>query len=72
MEASQSTNKLSADKPLVDPKDDLFGYSSFAGNLADMIKKMAPTEGFIVGIYGPWGSGKTTLANFITYYYSVQ
>ena len=68
MEASQSTNKLSADKPLVDPKDDLFGYSSFARNLTDMIKKMAPTEGFVVGIYGPWGSGKTTLTNFITYY----
>ncbi len=60
-------NKLviSADKPLEDPKDDRFGYAPFASHLADSILKMRSDEGFVIAIYGPWGSGKTTVLNFV-------
>lgn len=56
---------ISADKPLDDPKDDRFGYAPFASHLADSILKMRSAEGFVIAIYGPWGSGKTTVLNFV-------
>jgi predicted KAP-like P-loop ATPase len=61
-------HNLSADKPMVDPKDDRLGYSPFAKHLAESIYKMSPPEGLVVAIYGPWGSGKTTLLNFVVHY----
>ncbi len=57
-----------SDRPLTDPKDDLFGYSPFAENLAKSIVKMETADGFVIGIHGKWGSGKSTLLNFIKYY----
>lgn len=59
---------LSADICLTDPKDDQLGYSSFAENIAENIIKMSPSEGFVIAIYGQWGSGKSTLINFIIHY----
>ena len=58
---------ISADKPIVDPKDDRFDYAPFARHLAESIVKMGSAEGFTVAIYGPWGSGKTTTLNFVSY-----
>jgi predicted KAP-like P-loop ATPase len=60
---------LSADKPLLEPKEDQLGYALFAKHLAFSLTKMIPAEGFVVAIYGPWGSGKTTLLNFLFYYF---
>jgi predicted KAP-like P-loop ATPase len=60
---------LSADKPLVDPRDDQLGYAIFARHLAFSLTRMVPAEGFVVAIYGPWGSGKTTLLNFLFHYF---
>lgn len=59
---------LSPDRALTDPKDDRFGYSPFARHLADSLCRMAPPEGLVVAIYGPWGTGKTTLLNFVSHY----
>lgn len=56
---------ISPDRPLVDPKDDRFGYAPFASHLAESIVKMGSAEGFVVAIYGSWGSGKTTALNFV-------
>jgi predicted KAP-like P-loop ATPase len=61
-------NVLSADKPLSDPRSDRLGYSPFAKHLAESISKVDPTDGFVIAVYGSWGSGKTTLMNFIAYY----
>ena len=60
---------LSADKPLIDPQEDQLGYALFARHLAFSLTKMVPAEGFVVAIYGPWGSGKTTLFNFLFHYF---
>ena len=59
---------LSADISLTDPKDDQLGYSSFAQNIAENIIKMSPSEGFVIAIYGQWGTGKSTLINFIIHH----
>lgn len=59
---------ISADRPLEDPKDDRLGYAPFAKNLAENICKMKHGEGFVLGIYAPWGSGKSSLLNFVAHY----
>lgn len=59
---------LSPDRPTSHPDDDRLGYAPFAEHLAESITKMAPVDGLVIGIYGPWGSGKTTLVNFILYH----
>lgn len=59
---------LSSDKPLLDPKEDRLGYAPFAETLAQGIFKRPPSEGLVVAVYGPWGSGKSTVANFVLAY----
>ena len=59
---------LSSDKPLTDPENDRLGYSPFAERLAESLLAMAPADGFVVALYGSWGSGKTTVVNFIVRY----
>jgi predicted KAP-like P-loop ATPase len=64
--------RFSPDKPLEDPKDDALGYAPFAKRLADALGAMAPDEGFVVAIHGPWGTGKTTVVNFVLHYLHKQ
>lgn len=59
---------LSADRPLTDPKDDRLGYAPFARQLAHGVSTMGPTEGLVLAVYGPWGSGKTTVLQFFLHY----
>lgn len=56
---------LDPDSPLKDPTDDKLGYSDFARAIARGLAQMGSSTGMVVGIYGPWGSGKTSTANFI-------
>jgi predicted KAP-like P-loop ATPase len=58
----------SADRPLVDPREDRLGYAPFARALADGICAMSAPDGLVVGIYGAWGLGKTTVLNFVEHY----
>ncbi|HEX9989106.1 MAG TPA: P-loop NTPase fold protein [Chloroflexia bacterium] len=60
--------QLSPERPLHDPKYDRLGYAAFAQQLADGICRMSPPEGLVIGIYGAWGSGKSTILRFITHY----
>lgn len=65
---SENLDDLSADNPLYDPTTDRLGYAPFARYLADSIRQMTFPGSFIVGVYGSWGWGKTTLLNFIVHY----
>jgi hypothetical protein len=53
---------LSADRPSIDPKDDLFGHAPFAKSLADSICRYPGSDGLVLALYGPWGSGKSTVS----------
>jgi len=53
------------DAPLNDPQLDLFDRAPFAHRVADTIGERSDPSSLVVGIYGPWGDGKTTVLNFI-------
>jgi hypothetical protein len=55
-----------ADTPVEDPDDDLLGTAPYARTLAEFIYGIEPP--FTVGIYGEWGSGKTSFVNFVRYF----
>jgi hypothetical protein len=53
------------DTPLKDPKADLFRRWPFAKRVAHTISNRTDSGSIVVGIYGNWGEGKTTVLNFI-------
>src|SRR5262249_6991268 len=52
-----------SDAPLKDPQDDLLGVSRFPCKLAELIRENPGA--LTVGIYGTWGSGKTSFVNIV-------
>lgn len=59
---------LSADRPSIDPKDDLFGHAPFASSLADSICRYTGSDGLVLALYGPWGSGKSTVLSYVQHF----
>jgi hypothetical protein len=57
-----------ADAPVCSPADDLLGRATFAQNLAGALLAMPRDTGFVVGLHGAWGTGKSSLINFILHY----
>ena len=64
---SGEESELRSDSALENPEYDQLGYADFAKNLADTIHTRIPSNEFIIGIYGQWGSGKSTILNFVEY-----
>jgi len=62
---SDVLSTLNADKPGSDPAQDLFGHAPFARTLATAIAGYNGTEGIVLALYGPWGSGKSTVLAFV-------
>lgn len=52
---------MDGDKPLTRPEDDRLGFAPVAQHLAGAIVGLPATAGFVFGIEGRWGSGKSTL-----------
>lgn len=59
---------LSSDRPSTNPKDDLFGHAPFAKSLADSICRHHGSDGMVLALYGPWGSGKSTVLSYVRHY----
>jgi hypothetical protein len=55
------------DAPIVDPSLDLFERWPFAQRLAKIVSSRTDPSCIVIGIYGAWGEGKTTVLNFIEY-----
>lgn len=70
--SSDEKEKLSPDRPHSNPSEDLFGYAPFAQMIARSVLRGSPKEGLVVGIYGEWGLGKTTLLNFIEHFVRIE
>jgi len=63
---------LSADRPSSNPQDDLFGHAPFAKSLADSICRYPGSDGLVLALYGPWGSGKSTVLSYVSHYLEQQ
>ncbi len=54
------SRKLSKDRPISRPEDDVFGLSGFADALATSLLQMSPDDGLVLSVEGSWGSGKSS------------
>jgi len=50
-----------SDAPQLKSDSVMFGFEGYARTIADLIANKANETPLVIGIYGPWGSGKTTL-----------
>lgn len=53
------------DAPINNPEQDKFKRWSFSQRVAQTIASRSDPSSIVIGIYGPWGDGKTTVLNFI-------
>jgi predicted KAP-like P-loop ATPase len=59
------SKNFSSDKPVENSEQDRFQRYGFSKRIADTIKQRDADEGIVIGIYGAWGEGKTSVLNFI-------
>lgn len=56
---------LSSDRPIGTLKEDLLDRGRFAVALANAFVQWHGEDSLVVALYGPWGSGKSSLKNMI-------
>ncbi|MBL0940206.1 MAG: hypothetical protein IBJ03_15030 [Gemmatimonadaceae bacterium] len=56
---------LLSDEPLSSPKGDRFGIVGFARRVAQLALNVPGTSTMTIGVTAPWGSGKSTVLNYI-------
>lgn len=60
-----ATPAIDPDRPITDPTEDLLGRARLARALATQATAQLSGQGFVIGVSGPWGSGKTSLMNLM-------
>jgi predicted KAP-like P-loop ATPase len=51
------------DNPIEQRAEDLLGRMSIAAVIAEEMRSVDASRGFVAAVMGPWGSGKTSLVN---------
>ena len=51
------------DNPIQKPEDDVLGRTRVARSFAEQVLLLDASQGVVVGVLGPWGSGKTSFVN---------
>ncbi|MCZ6689607.1 MAG: P-loop NTPase fold protein [Planctomycetota bacterium] len=64
-DADKSELRFSADRPIESPAQDELEREKFAGGVARAISEWREDESLVLALYGPWGSGKTSVANLV-------
>lgn len=65
---SNTIPTLSSDKPISSYDEDRFNRLDFAKRIADMIDNNYSSDSITIGIYGEWGSGKSSVFNMVKNY----
>lgn len=60
--------KYRADVPLTNPGDDKLGRDALCKALAEMIERFSADESITIGLFGPWGCGKSSMLSLIQYH----
>ena len=58
-------NSVEPDRPITAKAQDVLNRAPFAENLARAILNYSSTESLVIGLYGEWGSGKTSIINMM-------
>jgi len=56
------------DEPISNIKDDILNRNEFVSRLGKTIINWEANESLVIGIYGPWGSGKSSVLNLLQAY----
>jgi predicted KAP-like P-loop ATPase len=64
-QAADQTDPFSTDDPIQSSAEDRLGRAEFALALANQVATARADRGFVVGLIGPWGSGKTSVLNLL-------
>lgn len=56
---------VSADRPIERSDQDRLHRSRFAERLAEIIRRWQHRESLVIGLFGPWGSGKSSVKNLV-------
>ena len=62
---NEKGRKIPGDNPIREPKDDVLGRTAVAESFVDHVLELDVSEGAVVGVFGPWGSGKTSFINLV-------
>ena len=63
MTSKFSSIPLRSDNPISSPEDDVLEWTSVAETFARRTLNFDIAHGLVVGVFGPWGSGKTSFIN---------
>jgi hypothetical protein len=66
IDLGKSGTEYLPDSPLTDPARDKLRRLPFAVQISNTIASRTDASSLVVGLYGEWGEGKTTLLNFVT------
>lgn len=64
-EPAQLSSFLSADRPITSLEEDRLRRGVFARNLSKIFQEWKGRDSLVIALYGPWGTGKTSLKNLI-------
>ncbi|MCP4374409.1 MAG: AAA family ATPase [Deltaproteobacteria bacterium] len=53
------------DQPIQSKKEDVLGRNSFAQSLGEAILNYKEQDSLVIGLFGAWGSGKTSIVNMV-------
>ena len=61
----KGSHLFSADRPITSKEEDLLDRADFATALATAIDGWNESDSLVVALYGPWGSGKSSVKNMV-------
>jgi predicted KAP-like P-loop ATPase len=62
-DVSDSSQWLSADRPIASRDEDELGRRGFSEALANAIRGWSGRESLVLALYGEWGNGKSSIKN---------